>query len=327
MLSMFATACAESPEVQTQSATKLRPGLARAAVSDGAASSRGECRSVCEDDVLSDDVCISTRFNPVPNGEVWMYERDGWRFGCCALGHGACKVCCPPSEEDRQAFEDADIHGMVRELFDGTGADLANFDDESNVEDPWKFFSGTCLTLSNFTIISQGNMPIAGAMRGIVSSGTRSNGRTRNGFFFTDEGLYHEMSPLSWAGAGSITYRVLGYDNSGEGPGFKRVVELPWQLAPHGEAIFAELATEPGEYGLEDKIAYRLIGPYMGEVLVKATCCTPDELTQYEEVSVGAVGFLMTPDPPVRYTRTAEQCNQMAPAYERVQSVATPAFA
>lgn len=302
----------------------LRSGLPQAAVSDGDSSSwggSGECRSICEEDVLADDVCISTPTNPIPDGEVWMFSEDGWSFGCCAIGSGACKVCCPPSEEDKLAFENADVSGLVRALFDGMGDDINDFDNESNADDPWNFFSGTCLTLSNFTIVNPGDLPISNVMQGIVEFGTMSNGRTRNGFFFTDGG-YHEMSVLSWAGAGVITYRLLGYDGSGESlgsrRGHKRVVELPWQLAPHGEAVFTVLETDPQEYGPEDKIAYRLISPYMGEVLVKATCCTGDELIQYEEVSEGALGFLTMPDPPVRYTQTAQQCEQMEPAYERL---------
>lgn len=301
----------------------IRSKLPPVAVSDGASSSWGsnDCRSVCAEDVLGDDICIATSTNPIPDGDVWMFDRDESRYGCCAFGMGACKVCCPPSEEERRAFEEADIDGMVRALFHEMDVGIDHFDDESNADDPWNFFAGTCLTLSNFTVEVPGVLPIAHAMQGIVWSGMRRNGRTRNGIFFFTDG-YHEVSPLAWAGAGSITYRVLGYDDSGEAPGprrgLKRVVQLPWQLAPHGEAVFAELDAEPKEYGPGDKIAYRLVSPYMGVALVKFTCCTADERAQYEELSEGALGFMTRPDPPVHFTRTAEQCEQMEPAYERV---------
>lgn len=334
-LSLFATVFAEFPAEGTsggsgghvtemskeRAAQMLRSGLAPAALSDGA-SEQDDCERVCEEDVLADDVCIGTLTNPVPNGEVWMFSQDSWSWGCCAFGRGACKVCCPPSEADKLAFENADVPTLVRALFDGMGDDIESFDDEPNPDDPWKFFSGVCLTLSAFTITSPGDVPISNVMDGIVRGGTRRNGRTRNGFFFSDGEVYHEMSPLSWAGAGSITWQVLGYDSSGEDPGsprkgHKRVVELPWQLAPHGEAIYTELVTTPEDYGPEDKIAYRLVGPYMGDVLVKATCCTAEELDTYEDVSEGALGFLTRPLPPVIYTSTAEQCEQMEPAYTR----------
>jgi len=337
LLAFLGSAFAESPEkgtagdndrhvmkVREGGATSLRSGLPRAALSDSTFEQEDECRSVCEDDVLDNDVCIGTATNPVPNGEVWMFNRDTWwSYGCCAFGLGACKECCPPTEDDKLAFENADDAVLTQNLYTGMGADIENFDNENNDDDPWKFYIGTCLTLSNFTIISPGSLPISNVMQLLVRAGTSAsgNGRSRNGFFFTDEGVYIEMSQLSFLNGGSITYRILGYDYSDQRPGsrrgYKRVVELPWQLAPHGDAMFTEYEANPQEYGPADKIAYRLISPYMGEVLVKAECCTQEELVAYEYVSEGPLGYLTRPDPPVRYTRSAEQCEQIQPAYER----------
>lgn len=197
-------------------------------------------------------------------------------------------------------------------------------DTENNDNDPWKSFAGVCLTLNNFTIVQPGNVPLSPVMDAIVTAGIIANGnegRTRNGFFFTDGDVYHEMSQLSFLGAGSITYRILGYDYSdqdsddGSRLGIKRVVELPWQLAPHSRAIYTKLEQDPAEYKARDKIAYRLISPYIGEVLVKLECCTAEELAAYEDVSDGGLGFLTTPVPPVSYTSTTQECEGMAPAY------------
>mmetsp|Transcript_37272 Transcript_37272/g.68485 ORF Transcript_37272/g.68485 Transcript_37272/m.68485 type:complete len:386 (-) Transcript_37272:141-1298(-) len=310
----------------------VRPGLPQAAaLSDGVfEQEEDECRLICEEDVLDDDVCIGTPTNPVPNGEVWMFSRDTrWSFGCCAFGLGACKECCPPKEEDRLAFEDADdVYDalLVQSLFEGMDADIENFDSENNPINPWVPFSGVCLTLNNFTILEPGNLPISYIMDGIVDSGiyANGNGRTRNGFFITDGDVYHETSQLSFLDGGSITYRVLGYDYGGQSPGSRlgnnRVVELPWQLAPHGEAIYTQLEQNPEEYGDGDKLAYHLISPYMGDVLVKMECCTQEELTTYEEVSESSLDILATPVPPVRYTTTPQQCQQMQPAFETFPS-------
>ena len=193
-------------------------------------------------------------------------------------------------------------------------------DNETNAEDPWSPFAGACLQISDFAPEVSGELPITRIMDGIVRSGTGRDGRTRNGFF-AFAGGYHEMTPMSWVGAGSLTYRILGYDDSGEeGPGprrrRKRVVELPWALAPSGAAVFAELTTDPQEYGSGDKIVYRLSSPRLGVARVSLTCCTADEASAYEAVADGALG---APDPPVRFTRTPEQCEEMEPAYKSVE--------
>ena len=148
----------------------------------------------------------------------------------------------------------------------------------------------------------------------IVEAGIFANnneGRTRNGFFVADD-LYLEMSQLSFLHPSTIKYRILGYDY-GDGRSHdrptRRIVELPWQLAPHGRAIFTDLELDPREYEEGDKIAYRLISPYIGEVLVKAECCTAEELVAYERVSGES-------DPDVHYTTTAEECALMPPSYE-----------
>lgn len=286
-----------------------------------------ECRLICEEDVLDNDVCIGTPTNPVPNGEVWMFSRDTrWSFGCCAFGLGACKECCPPTEDDRLAFQNADEALLVQTLFEGMGTDIENFDSENNPNNPFVPFSGVCLTLNNFTILEPGNLPISYIMQGIVDIGiyANGNGRGRNGFFITDGDVYHEMSQLSFLEGGSITYRILGYDYGGQSPGSrrgnKRVVELPWQLAPHGSAIYTTLEENPEEYGDDVKLAYHLISPYMGDVLVKAECCTQEELTTYEMVSDSSFDILATPVPPVRFTATPQQCQQMQPAFETFPS-------
>jgi len=303
----------------------VRPGLSKAAaLGDGVfEQEEDECKLICEEDVLDNDVCIGTPTNPLPNGEVWMFSRDTrWSFGCCAFGLGACKECCPPTEDDRLAFQNADDALLVQSLFEGMDTDIENFDSENNPNNPWVPFSGVCLTLNNFTILEHGNLPIAYIMQRIVDAGIHANGngRTRNGFFITDGDVYHETSQLSFLNGGSITYRILGYDYGGQSPGSrlgnKRVVELPWQLAPHGEAIYTTLEENPEEYGDDVKLAYHLISPYMGDVLVKVECCTQEELTTYETVSESSFDFLARPDPPVRYTTTPEQCQQMQPAFE-----------
>ncbi len=161
-------------------------------------------------------------------------------------------------------------------------------------------------------------------MAGVVAAGVianNDNGRGRNGVFIGD-GFYHEQSQLSFLGAGSITYRVLGYDYRGQDPndgplnGNRRIVELPWQLAPHGRAVYAVLSTDPEEYADGDKINWRLVSPYIGEFLAKFECCTEEEMIAYEDVAEGGLGFLTRPDPEVHYTRTAEECRAMVPAYE-----------
>ena len=110
-------------------AKKIRSGLPQAAFSDSTSfETEDGCRRVCEEDVLDNDVCIGTPSNPVPNGEVWMFRDDLSNYGCCAIGRGACKECCPPSEEDELAFVNADEAELVRELFDEMETDINNFE-------------------------------------------------------------------------------------------------------------------------------------------------------------------------------------------------------
>mmetsp|Transcript_14112 Transcript_14112/g.30161 ORF Transcript_14112/g.30161 Transcript_14112/m.30161 type:complete len:382 (+) Transcript_14112:197-1342(+) len=304
----------------------VRPGLPEASALDNGVfeQEEDECRLICEEDVLDNDVCIGTPTNPVPSGKVWMFSRDTrWSFGCCAFGLGACKECCPPTEDDRLAFQNADDALLVQSLFEGMGTDIENFDSEDSPNNPFEPFSGVCLTLNDFTILEPGNLPISRIMQAIVNAGysANGNGRSRNGFFITD-GLYYEMSQLSFLEGGSITYRILGYDYGGQSPGSrrgnKRIVELPWQLAPHGEAMYTTLEENPEEYGDDVKLAYHLISPYLGDILVKMECCTQEELTTYERVSDSSydIDILATPVPPVRYTTTPQQCQQMRPAFE-----------
>ena len=92
----------------------------------GFAGEEDECRSICAEDV-SDDVCVATLTNPIPNGDAWRRVRDGSRYGCCAFGLGACEVCCPPSEEERRAFAEADARDVARRLFDGMSVDFDHF--------------------------------------------------------------------------------------------------------------------------------------------------------------------------------------------------------
>lgn len=217
------------------------------------------------------------------------------------------------------AFENADDALMVDKLFEGMGTDINNFvpfGSEDNVTDPWDALNGACLALSNFTVIQ--NALVASIMDRIGERGRQENGRYTEGFFFTPVGVYHEISSITSLGGGVGTYRVLGYDYGGEeNPEFrvanKRVVELPWQLAPHGVAMYTELAN-PEEYGPNDKIAYHLISPYLGNILVKMECCTEYEVNMYQNISEYTTGgFHESPQPPVDFSVNAAACEAMQP--------------